>query len=334
MKSPARCWAGKRMEEALFKGLTAAGIRVPQAGQPPFRAFVRGRSRPLRSGDAGQEALRPQGEDVRHAHTAQAIRQLGIDVTEIPDIGASGEAFELIESGRVSYVVYTGALRDDTCASTSPCTGGAALARSIACLTSLDTANALADILKSRYNERNTELVDLCHMRARRSELRFAKMQCAGTDYIVIDNRDFSGLLRRIAVRGRVRPALWRRRRRHRPHRTKRHRRREDAHVQPRRQSRRHGGRLSSAGGQVPARPWVGRGRGEVTIEAGGGVKRVQLFLTDGKVTSARVDMGEVVYEPARVPWPCPVRKWWTGSSRSGGAISALPACPWAIPTA
>ena len=27
-------------------------------------------------------------------------------------------------------------------------------------------------------------------MRERRSELRFAKMQCAGTDYIVIDNRN------------------------------------------------------------------------------------------------------------------------------------------------
>ena len=27
-------------------------------------------------------------------------------------------------------------------------------------------------------------------MREARSELRFAKMQCAGTDYIVIDNRD------------------------------------------------------------------------------------------------------------------------------------------------
>ena len=51
-----------------------------------------------------------------------------------------------------------------------------ALAKSIACLTSLDTANALADILKSRYNERNTELVDLCHMREARSELRFAKL--------------------------------------------------------------------------------------------------------------------------------------------------------------
>ena len=94
------------------------------------------------------------------------------------------QAYELIESGKVSYVVYTGALRDDTMREYIAL-HRRALAKSIACLTSLDTANALADILKSRYNERNTELVDLCHMRARRSELRFAKMQCAGTDYIV-----------------------------------------------------------------------------------------------------------------------------------------------------
>ena len=56
--------------------------------------------------------------------TAQAIRRLGIDVTEIPDIGTSGEAYELIESGKVSYVVYTGALRDDTMREYIACTGG------------------------------------------------------------------------------------------------------------------------------------------------------------------------------------------------------------------
>ena len=237
--------------------------------------------------------------------TAQAIRQLGIDVTEIPDIGASGEAFELIESGRVSYVVYTGALRDDTMREYIAL-HRRALAKSIACLTSLDTANALADILKSRYNERNTELVDLCHMRARRSELRFAKMQCAGTDYIVIDNRDSQVSCAESLCVGACDRHFGVGGGRHCPDRTKRHRRREDAHVQPRRQSRRHG---RAAVFCCVAKYLHDRGLaagGEVTIEAGGGVKRVQLFLTDGKVTSARVDMGEVVYEPARVPVALP----------------------------
>jgi carbamoyl-phosphate synthase large subunit len=37
----------------------------------------------------------------------------------------------------------------------------------IPCLTSLDTANALTDILASRYNQSNTELVDICHLETR-----------------------------------------------------------------------------------------------------------------------------------------------------------------------
>ena len=35
----------------------------------------------------------------------------------------------------------------------------------IPCLTSLDTAGALADIIESRFNESNTELVDINCMR-------------------------------------------------------------------------------------------------------------------------------------------------------------------------
>ena len=66
------------------------------------------------------------------------------------------------------YVVYTGALRDDTMREYIAL-HRRALAKSIACLTSLDTANALADILKSRYNERNTEPVSYTHLLSSRS---------------------------------------------------------------------------------------------------------------------------------------------------------------------
>ena len=58
----------------------------------------------------------------------------------------------------------------------------------IPCLTSLDTANALTDILASRYNQRNTELIDICHLRAQRQSFRFAKLQTCGNDYIVLEN--------------------------------------------------------------------------------------------------------------------------------------------------
>ena len=65
-----------------------------------------------------------------------------------------------------------------------------------------------------------------------------------------------------------------------------------------------------------------------MTIEAGGDVKRVKLFLTDGKATSARVDMGKVVYEPARVPVALPGSEVVDRLIEIGGAISALPVYP------
>ena len=295
---------GKRMEEALFKGLTAAGIRVPQAGQPLSVLLSVDDHDHYDLVTLAKKLFDLKAKMYATRTTAQAIRRLGIDVTEIPDIGTSGEAFELIESGKVSYVVYTGALRDDTMREYIAL-HRRALAKSIACLTSLDTANALADILKSRYNERNTELVDLCHMREARSELRFAKMQCAGTDYIVIDNRDsqvscaeslcVGACDRHFGVGGDGIALIEQ----------------SDIADAKMRMFNRDGSPGGMAGGclLLVAKYLHDRGLaagGEVTIEAGGGVKRVQLFLTDGKVTSARVDMGEVVYEPARVPVALP----------------------------
>ncbi len=60
----------------------------------------------------------------------------------------------------------------------------------IACLTSLDTASALADMIRSRYTQLNTELVDINHLRTARQTIAFQKMEACGNDYIYIDNRD------------------------------------------------------------------------------------------------------------------------------------------------
>ncbi len=59
-----------------------------------------------------------------------------------------------------------------------------AIERAIPCLTSIDTANALADSLKSRFSEETTELVDLNHMRTQKMPLKFVKMNGTSNDYI------------------------------------------------------------------------------------------------------------------------------------------------------
>lgn len=107
----------------------------------------------------------------------------------VDGIRESDHAFALLESGCIDYIVYTGALKDATM-DDYIALHRRALQLGIPCFTSLDTANALADIIASRYNERNTELVDINHMRTKRQRLKFSKMQATGDDYIYIENFD------------------------------------------------------------------------------------------------------------------------------------------------
>ena len=184
---------GKNLKEALFKGLTAAGMKCRSA-------FSDGETGILISVDSHdlQEAvaLSKKFDDLGFKlyatrETAQAIKNLGISVTEIAGIRESDNAFKLLENGNINYVIYTGALMDST-VDDYIALHRRALQLSIPCLTSLDTANALADIIASRYSEENTELVDINNMRTERQKLKFAKMQGTGDDYIFIENFDNS----------------------------------------------------------------------------------------------------------------------------------------------
>ena len=180
---------GKDLGEALFKGLVSAGIRLPHPGDEIGALLsvdeydyyeVLGLARKF--SDLGCHLYATSG-------TAAAITTLGIPVTPVDDLDERDSTRALLESGVINYIVYTGALRDDTIGDYIEL-HRRALLLGIACLTSLDTANALADIMASRYTQLNTELVDINHLRDGHQKLRFAKMQSTGNDYIVIDNRD------------------------------------------------------------------------------------------------------------------------------------------------
>ena len=180
---------GKDLSEALYKGMISSGIRLPHAGDEigvllsvdKYDCYeVLGLARKLYDLKCRLYAT---------AETAESIATLGIPVTTVADIDNRAAIDALLESGAIQYIVYTGALRDDTM-NEYIALHRRALLLGIACLTSLDTANALADVLASRYNQLNTELVDINHMRSERQKLHFFKMQGCGNDYIIIDNFD------------------------------------------------------------------------------------------------------------------------------------------------
>ncbi len=298
---------GKDLGEALFKGLVSAGIRLPQPGDEigallsvdEHDAYeVLGLARKF--SDLGCHLYAT-------ADTAAAISTLGIPVTPVDDLDERDSTRALLESGAIHYIVYTGALRDDTIGDYIEL-HRRALLLGIACLTSLDTANALADIIASRYTQSNTELVDINHLRAGRQKLRFAKMQSTGNDYIILDNRDGAiAYPESLCVRlcrshygvGADGIALI-----------------ENSDVADARmriynrdgsEGRMAGNCIRCVGkylydnGIVPCE--------RMTIETASGVRRLKLYTRFGKVSSVSVDMGAADLRTASLPCTLPVKR-------------------------
>ncbi|MDR1465639.1 MAG: carbamoyl-phosphate synthase large subunit [Oscillospiraceae bacterium] len=172
---------GKTLEEALFKGLTAAGFRMERGGG--VLITVRKQDKPEIPDLAKKFAalgFRLYATD----GNAEVLRAAGLEVTAVAKIHEAAEnTASLIESGAVQYVISTSAkgrdpLRDSVKIRTLSTRLG------IPCLTSIDTANAVADSLRSRYSEINTELVNITKMRGKKQRLAFTKMQSCGNDYI------------------------------------------------------------------------------------------------------------------------------------------------------
>ena len=92
--------------------------------------------------------------------TADTIKRHGIPVQSVSNITESGEIYSLMEKKKIHYLIYTGAVKDDTMGDFIAI-HRRAMQLGIPCLTSLDTAGALLKIIASRYTLANTELVDI-----------------------------------------------------------------------------------------------------------------------------------------------------------------------------
>jgi carbamoyl-phosphate synthase large subunit len=179
---------GKNMQEALFKGLVSAGYKVESEEKKGVLISVNRRDQPeildtaRKLDELGFRLYATDG-------TAREIERLGTSVEIVGKLGQDNRVFQLLEDGKIDYVILTGSTEPeyirDFIRLNHRC-----VQLGIPCLTSLDTAGALADILESRYNQGNTELVDICHLRDHREKLVFTKMQTCGNDYIFLENFD------------------------------------------------------------------------------------------------------------------------------------------------
>ena len=293
---------GRTMAEALYKGLTAAGFSVPAPN-------TRGENGVLLSVEENdyQEILALAGRFsslgmklYATTGTAQAIAKMGVPVISVKNAAESGEIIALMEGKKINYIVYTGAVKDATVGDYTVL-HRRAMALGIPCLTSLDTASALAAMIESRYSAQNTELVDINHMRSWRRQIKFAKLQSCGNDYIFIENFDNG-----ITAPQSLCVSLC-----------DRHRgvggdgialiERSDIADAKMRSFNRDGSEGKMAGNNIRC---VGKylydhgyvKSESISVETASGVKRLKLFIRDGKVSSVSVDMGGADFSAGAVP--------------------------------
>lgn len=175
------------LEEALYKGLIAAGYKMKKSGG----VFITVRnSDKCEIGDVAKMYADLGFKIYATEGTAEVLKDYGIDAVSVKKIHESEDnTLTLIESGKIQYVISTSAKgrmpeRDSVKIRRKT------VERNIPCLTSIDTAIALAQCLKSRYSQMSTELVDINNMRDSKMKLKFTKMQGIGNDYIYCSTFD------------------------------------------------------------------------------------------------------------------------------------------------
>ncbi len=175
------------LDEALFKGLIAAGYRLRKKGG----VFITVRDTDKKEiGDVAKKFADMGFKLYATKGTAEVLEAENLDVTLVEKIHESdSNPLTLLDSGLVDYIISTSAkgripTRDSVKIRRK------AVERSIPCLTSIDTAHAVADCLRGNWNVNNTELVNINDMRTEKMKLAFTKMHACGNDFIYFNCMD------------------------------------------------------------------------------------------------------------------------------------------------
>ena len=293
---------GKTTAEALYKGLAAAGLKTPS---PADRENIGVLISVEDSDKHDIITLAKHFYDLKMKlyateGTAEIIRTMGIDVNTVANASESDEITALMENGSINYLIYTGAVKDATVGDYTVL-HRKAMQLGIPCLTSVDTANALAEIIESNYTNLNTELVDINNMRRAHEKIHFSKMHSCGNDYIFINNFDS-----RISCPESLCVSLC-----------KQHYgiggdgivlvEKSDVADAKMRSFNKDGSEGKMAGNNIRCVAKYLYDNGMVnseslSIETASGVYNLKVFLRDGKVNSVSVNIGKAVFDPKLIP--------------------------------
>ncbi len=292
---------GKNLIEALFKGLVSAGFKTDFHRRENHGVLITVTKQDRFEIVGLAKKLDDLGVHIwATPKTAKAIESLGIEVSVVNKLREDNSIMELVESGKLDYIVYTGKSDKKSIADYIRL-HNRANQLSIATITSLDTANAVADIIASRYKQTNTELVDINNMRKSKGILKFSKMQGTGDDYIFFNNQckiitcpeslaiEFTDRHRGIGADGIVLIEE------------------SDSADAKMRIFNIDGSEGKMAGNSIRC---VGKylfdnklvNKDKITIETASGIKSLSLFTRNGKVSSATVDMGKAELQPPAIP--------------------------------
>ncbi|MBE7039722.1 MAG: carbamoyl-phosphate synthase large subunit [Ruminococcaceae bacterium] len=290
---------GRTMTEAVFKGLVSAGFNLgaSKIGGVYMNVATKDSYDLIKLADKFNNL----GLTIyASSESAEIIERLGVDVIEVKELFGDNSVISLMEEGKIDYIIYTNSGGDDGISNYIKL-HRRALQLSVACLTSLDTANALADIIASRYNEGNTELVDINNLRPEHQKIPFFKMQGSGNDYIFFDN--FEGDItspeslcircveRNYSIGGDGIVLMEK----------------SDIADAKMRVFNKDGTEGMMAGNCIRCVAKYLKDKGivnkkDMTIETASGIKEVKVYSFNGKVGSARVNMGKPNLAPASLP--------------------------------
>ena len=286
-------------EEALYKGMRAAGYNMNKKGGIFISVKDQDKAQMIH---VAHKFAKLGFKLYATGGTAHKLKSVGLEIISVGKIYESDDnILPLIESGKISYVISTSTKGRDPDRD-SVKMRRKAVERSIPCLTSVDTANAIADCLMSKYWDTTIELVDINKMRTGTRQLNFTKMQACGNDYIYFNCLDYKKITdpeslsiklsdRHLGIGGHgvvlIKPSS-----------------RADAKISIYNMDGTPGG----VGGNAlccVAKYLFDEGivrKPEVTIETDGFIRPVQVVTTGNVVSKVIVDMGSVEFSPASIP--------------------------------